>query len=72
MKEYIFFTDDGYTQDPNHKDIPNMQILGNASGNNVVEAFKNFKHAHTYLSEYSFKNVIALEYIGDFIRHLEL
>ena len=38
----------------------------------VTEAFKKFKQNQSYLSEYGFKDVIALEYIGDFIRHLEL
>ena len=72
MKSFIFFTNDGFTQDPNHKEISNMQILGDGAGNNITEAFKKFKQNQSYLSEYGFKDVIALEYIGDFIRHLEL
>ena len=72
MKSFIFFTDEGFTQDPNHKEIPNMQILGDGVGNNVTEAFTSFKCNQSYLSEFSFKEVIALEYVGDFISHLEL
>ena len=72
MKSFIFFTNQGYTQDPNHKEIPNMQILGDGVGNNVIEAFTFFKRNQSYLSEFAFKEVIALEYVGDFIRHLEL
>ncbi|MFT7004982.1 MAG: hypothetical protein ACJAWW_002348 [Sulfurimonas sp.] len=72
MKEFIFFTNEGYTQDPNNKVIDNMQILGDGTGNNVVEAFTSFKRNQTYLSEFAFKEVIALEYVGDFIRQLEL
>jgi len=72
MKSFIFFTDEGFTQDPNDKEIANMQILGTGNGNEILEAFKNFKDNQSYLSEFSFKEVIALEYIGDFIRHLEL
>ncbi len=72
MKSYIFFTNEGFTQDSNHKDIPNMQILGAGDGIDILEAFKNFKHNQSYLSEFAFKEVIALEYVGDFIRHLEL
>ena len=72
MKSFIFFTNEGYTQDPNHKEIANMQILGSGDGLDILEAFKNFKHNQSYLSESAFKEVIALEYIGDFIRHLEL
>jgi len=72
MKSYIFFTDEGYTQDQNNKEIPNMQILGSAEGNDILEAFKHFKENQSYLAEFSFKNVIALEFVGDFIRNLEL
>lgn len=72
MKNFIFFTNEGFTQDPKHKDIANMQVLGDASGSNILEAFKAFKHNQSYLSEFAFKEVIALEYIGDLIRHLEL
>jgi hypothetical protein len=72
MKSFIFFTQEGYTQDLNHTDVNNMQILGDGTGNNVVEAFTSFKRNQTYLSEFAFKEVIALEYVGDFIRQLEL
>lgn len=72
MKSFIFFTNEGFTQDPNHKEISNMQILGDGSGENILEAFKNFKHNQSYLSSFAFKEVTALEYTGDFIRHLEL
>jgi len=72
MKSFIFFTNEGFTQDPNNKEISNMQILGTGNGNEILEAFKNFKHNQSYLAEFSFTEVIAVEYIGDFIRHLEL
>jgi hypothetical protein len=55
MKNFIFFTNEGFTQDPNHKEISNMQILGDASGQNILEAFKNFKQNQSYLSEFGFK-----------------
>lgn len=72
MKNYIFFTNEGYTSDPCNKEIPNMQILGTGLGKDILEAFKNFKHNQSYLSEFSFKNIIALEFIGDMICNLEL
>ena len=49
-----------------------MQILGDGSGEDVLEAFKNFKHNQSYILEYDFKDVTALEYIGEAILHLEL
>ena len=63
---------EGYTSDANNNDTENMQVLGTAKGEDILEAFKNFKHSQSYLSNYAFKEVIALEYIGDFILNLEL
>ena len=72
MKEYIFFTTDGFTYDNNQKEISNMQILGSAEGVDILEAFKNFKISHSYLIDYAFKDVIANEIVGGFIKNLEL
>lgn len=72
MKDFIFITDEGFTYDPNNKLIKNMQLLGSAQGKDILEAFKNFKQAQSYLSEFAFKEVIAVEFVGDFIRNIEL
>lgn len=72
MKCFIFFTDEGYTFDPLNNEVSNMQLLGDGRGNDVMQAFKSFKQNQSYLSDTAFKEVIALEYVGDFIRHLEL
>ena len=72
MKNYLFLTDEGYCYDPLNKEIPNMQLLGSAEGNDILEAFKHFKENESYLSKFSFKNVIALEFVDGFIRNLEL
>lgn len=72
MKNYLFLTDEGYCYDSLKKEIPNMQLLGSAEGNDILEAFKHFKENQSYLSEFSFKNLIALEFIDGFIRNLEL
>lgn len=72
MKDFIFITDEGFTYDPNNKLIENMQLLGSAQGKDILEAFKNFKQAQSYLSEFAFKEVIAVEFVGDFIRNIEL
>ncbi len=72
MRSYMFITNEGFTQDCNHKEIPNMQLLGVADGKDVNEAFYYFKQEHDYLKNFAFKDVIALEYVGDFIRNLEL
>ena len=72
MKNFLFFTNEGFTFDPNNKKITNMQILGHGEGKDILEAFKHFRINQSYLKEFAFKEVIALEYIGDFIRNLEL
>ena len=73
MKEFIFFTTDGFTYDKNQKKITNMQILGSAEGENILEAFKNFKISHSYLlTDYEFTEVIANEIVGGFIKNLQL
>lgn len=72
MKSFLFFTDEGFTYDPNEKIIENLQILGTGEGNDILEAFKDFKTNQSYLKEFTFKEVIALEYVGNFIRNLEL
>ena len=72
MKQFLFFTSEGFTYDPLNNEIDNMQILGDGSGTDVLEAFKNFKFNQSYLAQYAFKEVIAVEYVGDMISDLEL
>ena len=71
-KNFLFFTSDGFTFDGNNKKIENMQILGDGFGEDIFEAFKNFKNEQKYLKDFSFKNVMAIQTIGDVIRNLEL
>ena len=71
-KNFLFFTSDGFTFDCNNKKIENMQILGDGFGEDIFEAFKNFKSEQSYLKDFTFKNVMAIQTIGDVIRNLEL
>lgn len=72
MKNYLFFTNEGFTYDSKNKEIHNMQILGDATGKDVLEAFKNFKINQPYLKNFSFRNVMAIQTVGNVIRNLEL
>lgn len=63
---------EGFTFDSNHKELHNMQILGDGTGTDVLEAFSNFKSDQDYLVQHGFKEVIAVQYVGDMIRQLEL
>ena len=71
-KNFLFFIDDGFTFDCNNKKIENMQILGDGFGEDIFEAFKNFKIEQKYLKDFSFRNVMAIQTMGDVIRNLEL
>ena len=71
-KTFLFFTSEGFTYDPNNKEIENMQILGDATGKDVLEAFKNFKMNQSYLRNFTFLNVMAIQTVGEVIRNLEL
>lgn len=72
MKNFIFFTKDGFTFDTSGSEVHNLQILGDATGENILKAFKNLKKNHTYLQHSAFKEVMALEYVGEVIYDLEL
>ena len=72
MKNYLFLTKDGSTFDPSDNETNNIQLLGTGVGNDVVEAFNSFKYHQSYLAKQSYKNVMAVEYVGDFILNLEL
>jgi hypothetical protein len=72
IRRFIFFTHDGYTYDPKQKEIHNIQILGNEKGSDVYEAFSTFKKNNSYLQEYAFTEVTAIEVIGDFTKNLYL
>lgn len=72
LKQYIFFSKDGFTYDPTGYEIHNLQIIGDATGKDTLEAFKNLKINQPYLKQSSFTEVMALETIGDIIYDLEL
>ncbi|MGM0518765.1 MAG: hypothetical protein ACQERD_03860 [Campylobacterota bacterium] len=72
MKKYLFLTKDGFTFDEMDNETSNIQLLGTGVGNDVLEAFISFKYYQPYLVNQSYKNVMAIEYIGDFTMNLEL
>jgi hypothetical protein len=72
MKSYLFFTKEGFTFDSNNKEIENMQILGMANGIDVLEAFRSFKINQPYLKDFAFKEIVAVQTVGDVIINLEL
>lgn len=72
MKEFLFFTMDGFTYDKANNQTHNMQILGDGMGTDVYKALMNFKHNQKYITLQSYTNVLAVQTVGDVITNLEL
>ena len=54
MADFIFYTTEGFTQDPNGNDIENCQVLGIASGKDQVEAKDNLIKDNPWIIEAGF------------------
>lgn len=60
MKEYIFYTTEGYTISPNDENVDNCQVLGRAKGNDVEEAQQNLLKENPRIEQYGFDIDVAL------------
>ena len=54
MAEYIFYTTEGFTQDPEGEEVENCQLIGRAFGNNENEAKNNLLKKNPWIKEHSF------------------
>ena len=72
MKQYLFCTKEGYTYDAAGYEVHNIQILGDATGENTLEAFENLKSNQPHLINSSINELMALEFVGEMIYDLEL
>ena len=54
MSEFIFYTTEGFTQDPNGNDVENCQVLGRAFGRNKDEAKCNLIKKSPWIEEAGF------------------
>ena len=72
MKNFIFYTSEGYTYDNLHKRTNNMQLLGHGEGKTINEAFEYFKEHQSYVKKQAYENVMAIETSGDSILNLKL
>lgn len=55
MKEFIFYTLEGYTFPPREdKEVENCQLLGRAHGNTINEARKNLEQRCPWIEECGF------------------
>ena len=72
MKNYLFYTQDGFTYDKSHNLTNNMQLFGSAKGKNINEAFENFKEEQSYLLQKNYDKVIAIQTVSSAIINLKL
>lgn len=54
MKEYVFYTLEGYTSSPNNKECENMQLLGFEHGLNEQSAKENLIKNNGWIEELDF------------------
>lgn len=54
MKEYVFYTCEGYTESPTGKSVENIQILGFANGKKKKEAKDNLLRENKWILESGF------------------
>ena len=72
MKNYLFFSKDGFTYDKSHNPTSNMQLFGTGKGENINEAFEDFKKNQSYLLSFDYENLMAVKTVGKFITNLKL
>jgi len=72
MKQFIFYTNEGFTEDNQNNPTENCQILGWGKGENSQEAFKNLVKENTYLKEMDFNEVMCQELVDEKIEYLSL
>lgn len=54
MSEYLFYTTEGFTQDPNGNDVENCQVLGRTFGRNEDEAKCNLLKENPWIEKAGF------------------
>lgn len=60
MAEYIFYTTEGFTQDPKGDDVENCQLIGRAFGNNENEAKNNLLKENPWIDEHGFNKEMLI------------
>jgi len=68
MKEFIFYTAEGFTQAPNGEDIENCQLLGCACGKDRDDALNNLLKENPWIVESGFepREAICKELVSSF------
>ena len=61
MPPFIFITQEGLTQEPNHEDIENLQVLGITNGETSRQAFENLLEENDWIRDSDYTEVQAYE-----------
>lgn len=66
MKEFIFYTFEGYTESPTGKVVENLQILGFEKGKNENEAFTTLINNNQWIIQSGFNKdkIISKQLVG--------
>jgi hypothetical protein len=54
MKQYIFLTDEGYTESPENDLVENLQVVGFSIGETELLAKRNLLKEHTWITDVGF------------------
>ena len=63
MRNFIFFTEEGFTETPRNEDIENFQVLGMANGVDEEDASNNFIQKYDFLKNAGYRNAFAMELV---------
>lgn len=67
MKEFVFYTFEGYTESPTEQTVENLQILGFEKGNSIIKANKNLLKKRPWIIKSGFNNyeIIGRQLLDD-------
>lgn len=54
--QYLFYTGEGYTQSPDFSNVENLQILGEANGADINEAFERLLKENPWIEKSKFSH----------------
>lgn len=54
MNEYIFYTTEGFTQDPHGNEVENCQLMGVAWGNNRADALQRLLEENGWIKRHDY------------------
>ncbi len=72
MKNYIFLTNEGFTEDNSWNLLENSQVLWIVEAKNMEEAFENFKKEFEWVLESDYTEVFCYEIRLDTLKSFDI